>query len=242
MNARRKTIGVAVLLYAASLLLPAGCVVIKPPFGMTVGPDRPFCGFSAFVIAMLAPFAPSWEFVWLFGAWLANPLFWLGLFWCVKRPPPARGYGRLAERGARPVAPPGGLGTCHRLAGLLGMARQFPDAVHGKLVRSCTRRRAPRRSDFLRSTHDYRTKRSIECSPVGHARLPRARSSLEECRPLAGLWRAVEARSRFGHRESETRTGPGWFFCGLGAFWLCFRPPLSLWIYPALAKGDSTCP
>jgi hypothetical protein len=84
MNARRKTIGVAVLLYAASLLLPAGCVVIKPPFGMTVGPDRPFCGFSAFVIAMLAPFAPSWEFVWLFGAWLANPLFWLGLFWCVK--------------------------------------------------------------------------------------------------------------------------------------------------------------
>jgi hypothetical protein len=85
MNTRRVTIGVAVLLYIASLLLPAGCVVIKIPFTTRVGPDRPYYGFAAFLVAMLEPFGkPSWEAVWFFGTWLANPVFWLGLFWYVK--------------------------------------------------------------------------------------------------------------------------------------------------------------
>jgi hypothetical protein len=85
MNARRITIWVAVLLYVASLLLPAGCVVIKPPFGMTVGPNRPFYGYLAFFVTMVEICKPSWEAAWLFGTWLANPAFWLGLFWYVKR-------------------------------------------------------------------------------------------------------------------------------------------------------------
>lgn len=85
MNVRRATIGVAVVLYVASLLLPAGCVVIKPPFGVTVGPHRPYYGYAAFFITMGQPFGkPSWVALWFFGAWLANPVFWLGLFWCLK--------------------------------------------------------------------------------------------------------------------------------------------------------------
>ena len=83
MNARRITIGIAALLYVASLLLPSGCVVIKIPFATRIGPDPPYYGFAAFLVAMLQ-FLNLREGVWLFGSWLANPAFWLGLFWYIK--------------------------------------------------------------------------------------------------------------------------------------------------------------
>ena len=86
MNARRMTAVAAGLLYTASLLLPAGRVVIKPLFGTTTGPG-PYYGFVAFLFTMLAPLNPSWLAVWFFSVWLANPLFWLGLFCCVSGRP-----------------------------------------------------------------------------------------------------------------------------------------------------------
>ena len=84
MHRRRIIVGVAIVLYIVSLLLPAGCVVIKIPLGTRVGPDEPFRGYAAFFLTMVQPFKPSWEAAWLFGSWLANPIFWLGLFWYVK--------------------------------------------------------------------------------------------------------------------------------------------------------------
>jgi hypothetical protein len=58
--------------------------VIKFPFGTIAGPDRPFYGYLAFFFAMLQPCNPSLAGAWLFGTWLANPIFWRGLFWYVK--------------------------------------------------------------------------------------------------------------------------------------------------------------
>jgi hypothetical protein len=84
MKVRRITIGVAGLIYVASLLLPAGCVVIKPPFGVIGGPHRPYPGYAAFFITMGQPLGGTWEGLWFFAVWLANPVFWLGLFWCLK--------------------------------------------------------------------------------------------------------------------------------------------------------------
>jgi hypothetical protein len=66
MNARRVTIGVAVVLYVASLLMPAGCVVIKPPFGVIGGPHRPYPGYAAFIITMGQPLGGTWEGLWFF--------------------------------------------------------------------------------------------------------------------------------------------------------------------------------
>jgi hypothetical protein len=81
-NARRIAAVLAGALYAASLLLPTGQV--NPLFGTNVGPGRPYYGFVPFLIAMQAPLNPSWVSAWMFSAWLANPVFWLGLFWCVR--------------------------------------------------------------------------------------------------------------------------------------------------------------
>jgi hypothetical protein len=83
-NARRITAVVASLLYIASMLLPAGNVVIRPLFGGNGGPGRPYYGFVAFLLTMFAPLNPSWVTVWFFSVWLANPVFWLGLFWCIR--------------------------------------------------------------------------------------------------------------------------------------------------------------
>jgi hypothetical protein len=84
MNARRITTVVAGLLYTASLLLPAGWIVIKPLFGETTTLDQPYYGINAFLVGMAAVLTPTWQCFWLFLAWLANPMFWMGLFWCVR--------------------------------------------------------------------------------------------------------------------------------------------------------------
>jgi len=84
MHARRVTTAIAALLYVASLLLPAGQVVLRPPAGMTFGPSQPFRGYLAFFVTLFAPLSPSWEDGLLFASWLANPVFWLGSYWCLK--------------------------------------------------------------------------------------------------------------------------------------------------------------
>ena len=79
MHTRRVTAAIAALLYVASLLLPAGEVVIKH-----WTPSGPFHGYAAFLVALMMPLHPSWEDALLFASWLANPVFFLGVFWCLK--------------------------------------------------------------------------------------------------------------------------------------------------------------
>jgi hypothetical protein len=84
MHTRRVTTAIAALLYVASLLLPVGQVIFRNPSWMTVEPSHPFSGHLAFLVTLFAPLIPSWERVFLFASWLANPVFWLGLYWCLK--------------------------------------------------------------------------------------------------------------------------------------------------------------
>jgi hypothetical protein len=83
MRTRRIVPVAAALLYVASLVLPTGEVVIR---GWTrIGSSSPaFRGYVAFVVALFAPGNPSWETALMFASWLANPLFWLGCYWCLK--------------------------------------------------------------------------------------------------------------------------------------------------------------
>jgi hypothetical protein len=96
LNARRIIAVLAGALYAASLLLPAGHVVIHHTLFGTMGPDEPYYGYFPFMIAMLAPLSPSWVSAWMFSAWLANPVFCSGLFSCVR--------GRLRRAGIAGLA------------------------------------------------------------------------------------------------------------------------------------------
>jgi hypothetical protein len=69
------------LLYGLSLLLPVTSITFQF-FGRTVQAHSPCLGFHAFLVGLDAPFRSEiqGEDLQLFAGWLANPVFWAGLY------------------------------------------------------------------------------------------------------------------------------------------------------------------